>query len=140
MRTASCGEVEASLSKRIGRVEHELEDHSGVIHELRSKSTATEDSVRSLLTAVENFCAQTTHQLEKMSPPLAIAPPQPVAASVAPGIRTDIRTDIRTSIDAGIHASIDAGIHADVRSGAGGRFRPGAEIHASFHADIPAGT
>jgi len=76
-------EVEASLSKRIGRVEHELEDHSGVIHELRSKSTATEDSVRSLLTAVENFCAQTTHQLERMSPPLALAAPQPVAASIS---------------------------------------------------------
>ena len=83
-------EVEASLSKRIGRVEHELEDHSGVIHELRSKSTATEDSVRSLLTAVENFCAQTTHQLEKMSPPLAIAAPQPVAASVAAPVSSSI--------------------------------------------------
>jgi Domain of unknown function (DUF4115) len=76
-------EVEANLSKRIGRVEHELEDHSGVIHELRSKSTATEDSVRSLLTAVENFCAQTTHQLERMSPPLALPAPQPAAASTA---------------------------------------------------------
>jgi hypothetical protein len=78
-------EVEASLSKRIGRVENELEEHSGTIHELRSKSTATEDSVRSLLTAVENFCAQTTHQLEKMAPPAALpAPePEPVAASAA---------------------------------------------------------
>src|SRR5579863_8458264 len=75
-------EVEASLSKRIGRVEHELEDHSGTIHELRSKSTATEDSVRSLLAAVENFCAQTTHQLEKMSPQAALPAPEPVAASV----------------------------------------------------------
>lgn len=76
-------EVEASLSKRIGRVENELEDHSGTIHELRSKSTATEDSVRSLLSAVENFCAQTTHQLEKMSPPAALPAPEPVAASLA---------------------------------------------------------
>jgi hypothetical protein len=81
-------EMEANLSKRIGRVEHALEDHSGVIHELRSKSTATEDSVRSLLTAVENFCAHTTHQLEKMSPPLAIAAPQPVIASTAAPVST----------------------------------------------------
>jgi hypothetical protein len=85
-------EVEANLSKRIGRVEHELEDHSGVIHELRSKSTATEDSVRSLLTAVENFCAQTTHQLERMSPPLALPAPQPVAVPVAAPIPTPVST------------------------------------------------
>lgn len=89
-------EVEANLSKRIGRVEHELENHSGVIHELRSKSTATEDSVRSLLTAVENFCAQTTHQLEKMSPPLAIAAPQAAAApaSIAAPVSAPVSTPI----------------------------------------------
>src|SRR5579864_2844268 len=83
-------EVEASLSKRIGRVENELEDHSGTIHELRSKSTATEDSVRSLLSAVENFCAQTTHQLEKMSPPVALPAPEPVAASMAGPVATPV--------------------------------------------------
>ena len=91
-------EVEASLSKRIGRVEHELEDHSGVIHELRSKSTATEDSVRSLLTAVENFCAQTTHQLERMSPPLALAAPQAVAAPIAEPISAPVPTPVTASI------------------------------------------
>jgi len=90
-------EVEANLSKRIGRVEHELADHSGVIHELRSKSTATEDSVRSLLTAVENFCAQTTHQLERMSPPLALPAPQPVAASTAAPISPPKSTPISPS-------------------------------------------
>jgi hypothetical protein len=99
-------EVEASLSKRIGRVEHELEDHSGVIHELRSKSTATEDSVRSLLTAVENFCAQTTHQLEKMSPPLAIAAPQPVAASVAPPVSAPISTPVSTPVSTLVSAPV----------------------------------
>src|SRR6202043_323855 len=61
-------------------------------HELRSKSTATEDSVRSLLTAVENFCAQTTHQLERMSPQLAIAASQPVAAPVAAPVSRSIST------------------------------------------------
>lgn len=81
-------EVEASLSKRIDRVENELEDHSGTIHELRSKSTATEDSVRSLLSAVENFCAQTTHQLEKMSPPAALPAPEPPAAPVSMPVST----------------------------------------------------
>jgi hypothetical protein len=91
-------EVEANLSKRIGRVEHELQDHSGVIHELRSKSTATEDSVRSLLTAVENFCAQTTHQLERMSPPLALPAPQPVAASIAPPVAAPVSTPISTPV------------------------------------------
>ena len=95
-------EMEASLSKRIGRVEHELADHSGVIHELRSKSTATEDSVRSLLTAVENFCAQTTRQLEKMSPPLAIAAPQPVAApaSIAAPVSTPVSPAVATPLSA----------------------------------------
>jgi hypothetical protein len=94
-------EVEANLSKRIGRVEHELEDHSGVIHELRSKSTATEDSVRSLLTAVENFCAQTTHQLERMSPPLALPAPQPVSTtpvSTTPVSAPEASTDRRRPI------------------------------------------
>jgi Domain of unknown function (DUF4115) len=91
-------EVEASLSKRIGRVEHELADHSGVIHELRSKSTATEDSVRSLLTAVENFCAQTTHQLERMSPPLALPAPQPVAASIVTPVAAPVAAPASTPI------------------------------------------
>jgi hypothetical protein len=77
-------EVEAQLSKRISRVEHEVDDHSGVIRDLRSKSTATEDSVRSLLAAVENFCAQTTHQLETMSPRLALAAPEPPAIAATP--------------------------------------------------------
>ena len=90
-------EVEANLSKRIGRVEHELQDHSGVIHELRSKSTATEDSVRSLLTAVENFCAQTTHQLERMSPTLALPAPQPVAGSVAPPVAAPVSAPASTT-------------------------------------------
>jgi Domain of unknown function (DUF4115) len=50
---------------------------------LHLKSSATEDSVRKLLTAVEGFCAQTTRQLEAISAPAPAqisAPATPEAA------------------------------------------------------------
>jgi len=76
--TAYVREVEANMDRRISRVEHALEGQSGLIEDLHSKSTSTEDSVRKLLTAVEGFCAQTTRQLEAIS--VTAAPPaSPVA-------------------------------------------------------------
>jgi hypothetical protein len=101
-------EVEESLSRRIGRVENELGDHWGAIHELRSKSTATEDSVRNLLSAVENFCAQTTHQLEKMSPPLALPAPEPMAASIPGPVTRPVTAPVTTPIAAPISARASA--------------------------------
>ena len=77
--TAYVREVEANMDRRISRVEHALEGQSGLIEDLHSKSTSTEDSVRKLLTAVEGFCAQTTRQLEAISVPAGSPPPAPEA-------------------------------------------------------------
>lgn len=69
-------EMEANLSKRIARLEGEVDDHSHAIHELKELSGATESSFRNLLTSVEKFCAQATRQLERMAPPAQLAAPQ----------------------------------------------------------------
>ncbi len=73
-------EVEANLSRRIARLENEVEDHSHSIHELRDTSGASEESFRNLLSSVETFCAQATRQLEKISPPAQLQAPAPEAA------------------------------------------------------------
>lgn len=78
--TAYVHEVEANMDRRISRVEHALEGQSGLIEDLHSKSSSTEDSVRKLLTAVEGFCAQTTRQLEAISLPAAALSAAAVAA------------------------------------------------------------
>ena len=70
-------EVEANLSKRISRLESTVEDHSQSIHELRDTSGATEESFRNLLGSVENFCAQATRQLERITPPAQLPAPAP---------------------------------------------------------------
>ena len=70
-------EVEANMDRRLTRVENVIEGQGSLIEDLHVKSTATEDSVRKLLTAVEGFCAQTTRQLE------AISTPAPVQLSAA---------------------------------------------------------
>jgi Domain of unknown function (DUF4115) len=75
-------EVEANVDRRITRVEQVLEGQSGLIEDLHSKSTSTEDSVRKLLNAVEGFCAQTTRQLEAISAPAA-ASELPVVGAIA---------------------------------------------------------
>ncbi len=75
-------EVEANMDRRITRVEEALEGQSGMIEDLHSKSTSTEDSVRKLLTAVESFCAQTTRQLEAISAPALAAAAPPVLEAI----------------------------------------------------------
>jgi outer membrane biosynthesis protein TonB len=72
-------EVEANMDRRLSRVENVIEGQGSLIEDLHVKSTATEDSVRKLLTAVEGFCAQTTRQLEAISAP---APAQLSAAQI----------------------------------------------------------
>ena len=67
-------EVETALSKRLTRVENRLEDHDGSLRDLRSKSATTEDSFRHLLSAVEGFCDQAAHQIERIAPPPLPAP------------------------------------------------------------------
>ncbi len=66
-------EVEANMDRRLSRVENVIEGQGSLIEDLHVKSTATEDSVRKLLTAVEGFCAQTTRQLEAISAPAPAA-------------------------------------------------------------------
>jgi hypothetical protein len=62
-------EVEASLSKRISRLEGEVADHSGHIHDLRSKSLEAEQSMGRLLSAVEGFCEQAALRFETVTTP-----------------------------------------------------------------------
>jgi hypothetical protein len=68
---------EASLQERLTRVERRVEQHSAQIQDLRIQSRAAEDSFRNLLSAVESFCDQATHQIERVTPaalPAAEAP------------------------------------------------------------------
>jgi hypothetical protein len=67
--TGAVREVEASLSKRISRLEGEVADHSGHIHDLRSKSLEAEQSMGRLLSAVEGFCEQAAMRLETVATP-----------------------------------------------------------------------
>lgn len=62
-------EIETSLSKRITRIEDNMEMNTQAIRDLRESSAATEESFKGLLSAVENFCGQATRQLERLSPP-----------------------------------------------------------------------
>jgi len=71
-------EVEASLAKRISRLEGEVADHSGHIQDLRSKSVEAEQSMGRLLSAVEGFCEQAASRLETVTPaPALSAAPAP---------------------------------------------------------------
>jgi len=67
--TGAVREVEASLSKRISRLEGEVADHSSHIHDLRSKALEAEQSMGRLLSAVEGFCEQAAMRLETVTTP-----------------------------------------------------------------------
>jgi hypothetical protein len=76
-------EVEASLSKRIGRLEGEVADHSGYIQDLRSKSFEAEQSMGRLLSAVEGFCEQAANRLETVTAAPALSAAATAGASPA---------------------------------------------------------
>jgi len=61
-------EVESGLSNRIQRVENQVQKHSGLIHDLHTRSSTTETSFRNLLSTFETFCEQATRNIERMSP------------------------------------------------------------------------
>ena len=61
-------ESEGDLAERLARVESKVDQHSAMIGDLRSQATVTEQSFRNLLSAVENFCDQAAHQIERISP------------------------------------------------------------------------
>jgi hypothetical protein len=75
-------EEEPTLEERLSRVERRVEQHSTEIHDLRSQSSAAEDSFRNLLSAVESFCDQATQQIERVTPAALPAPALP--ADVGP--------------------------------------------------------
>ena len=77
-------EVETNLSKRIARLEGDVEGHSQAIRDMRETSAATEESFKGLLNAVENFCGQATKQLERLSPVAELPAPAVAAAAAAP--------------------------------------------------------
>lgn len=98
-------EVESNLTKRIARLEDDVENHSQTIRELRETSTATEESFKGLLNAVENFCGQATRQLEKLSTnPQSAA----VAVSLPPAKSEQPRTHSRRSWRAFVLAAVVA--------------------------------
>jgi len=74
-------EVESSMDRRISHLENVVQGQSGLIEDLHLKSVATEESVHRLLSAVEDFCAQTTLQIEAITAPVVPSPiaPSPVA-------------------------------------------------------------
>lgn len=74
-------EEDATLAERLTRVERRVEQHTAQIHDLRGRSAATEDSFRNLLSAVETFCDQATHQIERVTP---AALPAPAPSTKAP--------------------------------------------------------
>ncbi len=74
-------EVESTLSKRIGRLEGEVENHSHLISGLRENSETVEESLRGLLSSVESFCGQATRQIQRYSAPQLPAPSYPVKSS-----------------------------------------------------------
>jgi hypothetical protein len=67
-------ESEGDLAERLARVESKVDQHSAMIGDLRSQAGATEQSFRNLLGAVENFCDQAAHQIERISPAALPAP------------------------------------------------------------------
>jgi len=68
--------VETSLSRRITRLEGQVEEHAGLIDDLDKQSTSTEASIRSLMSSIETFCDQATRQIESMSPAGLLSAPQ----------------------------------------------------------------
>jgi len=76
-------EVETELTGRLGRVESNVEQQSVLIQRLNTQSASTEESFRNLLSAVENFCKQATHQVERIAPAPQIPAPSVAVTSVA---------------------------------------------------------
>ena len=80
-------EEDASLAERLTRVERRVEQHSVQIHDLKRQSSAAEDSFRNLLSAVETFCDQAAHQIERVTPAALPAPAISAPPPAAPNRR-----------------------------------------------------
>ncbi len=93
-------EVEASLSKRISRLEGEVADHSGHIQDLRSKSAEAEQSMGRLLSAVEGFCEQAASRLETVTAPALAAPVVPARVEAVAKVEAPARVEGPAKVEA----------------------------------------
>jgi Domain of unknown function (DUF4115) len=89
-------EIESTLSKRITRIEDNMEMNTHAIRDLRESSVATEESFKGLLNAVENFCGQATKQLERLSPPVPAPAEIPKAIAAAPVVDAPVSAVVET--------------------------------------------
>jgi hypothetical protein len=71
--------VESGFATRMQRLESQVEQHSGLIQDLRTRGKATESSVLGLLSTFESFCEQATRKIEQVA-----AAPVPVMAAEKP--------------------------------------------------------
>lgn len=71
--------VESGIVTRMQRLESQVEQHSGLIQDLRTQSNATESSVLGLLSTFESFCEQATRKIEQIA-----VPPVPAIAAEVP--------------------------------------------------------
>lgn len=67
-------EVEYTLSNRIQRLEHKVEQHDQQLQDFGAEIKAAENSFRNLLETVESFCEQATHKIESLAPAALPAP------------------------------------------------------------------
>ena len=102
-------QVEAGLSSRLDRVENQVQQHSGLIQDLHTRSSAAESSFRNLLTTFEGFCNQATLNIERMSPQAAL--PAPLLPQSSPVVRTkSSRSQPRGLVVATVGAVIAAAV------------------------------
>ena len=61
--------VESGLTKRMQRLESQVEKQSDLVQDLHARTVSTESSVLGLLSTFENFCEQATRKIEQIAPP-----------------------------------------------------------------------
>jgi hypothetical protein len=104
-------EVEASLSKRLSRLEGEVADHSGHIQDLRSKSVEAEQSMGRLLSAVEGFCEQAASRLETVTAPALSAPAVPAYINTK---TDDAKIEVETPASAAMPVAAETPARAEL--------------------------
>ena len=80
VRENDSSQADSNLAGRLASVERRVEQHSAQLEVLRVQSAAAGESFRNLLSTVENFCDQATHQIERVSPRALLAAPAPTPA------------------------------------------------------------
>jgi hypothetical protein len=80
VRESDSNQADSNLAGRLANVERRVEQHSAQLDVLRVQSAAAGESFRNLLSTVENFCDQATHQIERVTPRALLAAPTPAPA------------------------------------------------------------